>query len=527
MMQAGPSSAHAVFATALQQHQAGHLDAAEDLYWQVLAADSRHADSLHLLGVIAYQGGHHDLAVDRICRAIAINPRVASYHASLGNALEQQQRLEEAIACYRLAIELDPDFPEAHLNLGAALQEQGLLEAAIACYRRAIELDPDDSDAHNNLGNALAEQGQLDEAVTSLHRALDLHPDDPEEHNNLGIALQEEGQLHEAVASYRRAIDLNPDYPEAHHNLAMALLALGDMAAGWEEYEWRWETALMLPAWRNFAQPQWRGEAAEGRTLLVHAEQGLGDTMQFCRYAPLAAASGLRVVMEVPKPLVRLLHPLAGVDLVVESDGQLPPFDLHCPMLSLPLAFGTTLATIPAAGPYLHAAPLAAASWRARLAATGGARLRVGLAWAGNPRLHSPALAAVDRRRSIALDRLAPLFDLHGVQFVSLQKDGPMAPGAFALTDWMDEMADFADTASLIAGLDLVISVDTAVAHLAAALGRPVWLLDRFDCCWRWLAGRRDSPWYPTLRFYRQPQPGDWESVIAEVAGDLGRLAAA
>jgi tetratricopeptide (TPR) repeat protein len=458
VMQAASSGIQGVWVAALQHYQAGRLDEAERLFHRVLAVNPRHADSLHLLGVIAYQTGRQDLAVDMIRKAIAINPREASLHSNLGNLLLPQGRLDEAVACYRKAIELKPKF----------------------------------SEALNNLGNAFRAQKQLDEAITS----------------------------------YRRALALKPDDPEAHYNLATALLARGDMPAGWEEHEWRWKTPQLAPSRRDFAKPQWRGEAAEGRTLLIHAEQGFGDTLQFCRYAPLAAARGLRVILEAPKPLLRLLGSLSGVDrLVAQGEARLQ-FDLHCPMLSMPLALGTTITTIPGDVPYLRADAAQVAVWRTRLAALENRGPRIGLVWAGNPRKHLLAAAATDRRRSIAAERLAPLFELPGLHFFSLQKDGPGAPAHFPLIDFMAEMEDFADTAALIANLDLIISVDTSVVHLAAALGKPVWMLDRFDPCWRWLVGRRDSPWYPSLHLYRQPQPGDWDSVVAEVAGDLRGLAA-
>jgi hypothetical protein len=284
------------------------------------------------------------------------------------------------------------------------------------------------------------------------------------------------------------------------------------MAEGWREYEWRWQVADMAASRRDFSQPQWSGEAAAGRTLLIHAEQGLGDTLHFCRYATLAADRGMRVIMQVQTPLVRLLRNLPGVDQVVARGDDLPAFDLHCPMQSLPLAFGTTLTTIPAGSAYLRADAAVAAAWGVRIDAMGDRRPRVGVAWAGNPGMIR------DASRSLRPARLAPLSGLAGLHFFSLQKDGPPAAG---LTDLMGEMADFADTAGLICNLDLVISVDTAVAHLAAGLGKPVWLLDSFDPDWRWLLGRRDSPWYPSLRVYRQPRPGDWDAVLDAVAGDL------
>ncbi len=595
VMQAAAPTVQAVFAAALQYHQAGRLNEAERLYRQVLAVNSRHADSLHLLGLVAHQNGRHDLAVDLIGQAIAINATEGVYHSNLGTALWKQGLLDEAVACYGRALALKPDYatahfnlatvrwkqrrldeadvgyrnalyfkpnyPEAYDNLGTVRKEQGRLDEAITCYRRAIAFRPDYPEAYNNLGTALLEQGQPNEAVACYRKALDLKPDYAEANFNLGTAVWELGQpsaaiacyrnalalrpdyvdayhnlgtalkeldrLDEAVACYRKVIELEPGHPEAHSNLGIALLAQGDLTAGWIEHEWRWQTPQMLKARRDFTQPQWRGEATEERTLLIHAEQGFGDTLQFCRYAPLAAARGLRVIMEVQQPLVRLLRGLAGVDVVAGRGDELPAFDLHCPMLSMPLALGTTITTIPSAASYLHADTAQVAAWRTRLTAMTCQGPRVGLAWAGNPRNHSRGLAAVDRRRSMAPDRLAPLFALSGLHFFSLQKGGPAARADFPLTDFMSEMADFADTAALIANLDLVISVDTAVVHLAAALGKPVWLLDRFDSCWRWLTGRRDSPWYPGLRLYRQPQPGDWESVLAEVTRDLRSFAVA
>ncbi len=585
---------HGLFADGVQHHRAGRLDEAARLYQEVLAVNSYHADSRHMLGMIAHQLGHADLAVDMITGAIAIDAGVAEYHSNLGNALVQLGRLPDAVACLRSAIELKPHFPEGHFNLGVALAKLGQLDEAatsyrfainlkpdfpvahnnlghtlirleqtaqaidclnraielkpdyaeahsnlgdalgrlgrldeaVACYRTALDLNPGYSDAHNNLGTALAYQGRQDDAIACYHRSIDLDPNFAEAYANLGNAFAEQGRRDDALAGYRMAIDLKSDFPDAHTSLAMALLSRGDMEAGWEEYEWRWKTRDGIVARRNFLQPQWRGEAAGGQTLLIHAEQGLGDTIQFCRYATIAATRGLRVILQVQKPLVRLLRSLSGADLVVGIGEELPSFDLQCPMLSMPLAFGTTIESIPVCSSYLHADTVQTAAWQERLAAMPNQGLRIGLVWAGAAR-EAPALAAVDRRRSLAPGRLATLLGVPGLQFFSLQRAGPAMPEKFRLTDHMDEMEDFADTAALIANLDLVISVDTAVAHLAAALGKPVWVLDRFDPCWRWLFGRRDSPWYPTLRLYRQPHPGDWDSVVAEMASDLRAMAGA
>jgi tetratricopeptide (TPR) repeat protein len=503
----------------------GRFDDAVASYRRAIRLKPDFPDSHYNLANVLKQQGRVDEAVACFRETIRLKPDLAAAHNNLGNLLWERGRLDEAIACCRRALELNPDFPEAHLNLGNALEEQGQFDAAVACFRRARALDPNIPEAHNNLGNVLQMQGKLKEAVACFRSALSLRPAFAEAHLNLGNALQQQGSLDAAIACFRRAIDLRPGYADGHFNLGIALLAQGDLAAGWQEYEWRWKTPHMMKVGQRFAQPQWQGEAAEGRTLLIYAEGGFGDTLQFCRYAPLAAARGLRVIVAVQKPLVGLLSRLPGVDRVHGFGEELPEFDLYCPMLSMPLALGTTLETIPSAASYLQADATQAASWGARLAGMDIQGLRVGLVWAGNPRLNAPRLAAVDLRRSLSPDRLAPLFGVPNVRFFSLQKDGPAAPGHFPLIDLMQDVGDFADTAALLANLDLVISVDTSVAHLAAALGKPVWVLDRFDPCWRWIAGRNDSPWYPTLRLYRQKQPGDWDGVLADVTKDLHRLA--
>jgi Flp pilus assembly protein TadD len=512
------SRAASLYAAAQGQHAEGRLGEAASLYGEVLAVQPRHPGALNLLGILASQGGRHEEAVRMIRQAVTIAPREASFHINLGLVLREAGRLEEAAVSLRSALALRPDVADAHLNLGVILAELGQADEAIRCYRQALKLRPEDADTLSNLGNLLRERGSWDEAVTCLWAALALQPGVASTHNNLGIALAEQGRLDEAVAAYRRALALADDLPEAHYNLGMALLGQGDMAAGWAEYEWRWRTRLMMAGRRGFAQPQWRGQDGAGATLLIHAEQGFGDTLQFCRYAELAAARNWRVVMEVQAPLERLLRGLAGVVEVVAHGEALPHFDVHCPMLSLPLALGTVLETIPNEAPYL-AAP---AAWADRLPRM-EAGIRAGLVWAGSARVHAPALAALDRRRSIPLATLAPLFAVPGVKWLSLQKDGDIR--GFPLLDLMGEMTDFADTAALIANLDLVISVDTAVAHLAAAIGKPVWLLNRFDTCWRWPHRQPHSLWYPSIRIFHQPRPGDWDSVVAEVVAALGPFA--
>jgi Flp pilus assembly protein TadD len=472
---------------------------------------------------------------------------------NLGAALQQQGRLGEAAGAYRAALAVSPSYPEALCNLAAVLadlrqldeadavcaqalaaapsmakaqnvlgvvrRDQGRLDEAVAAFRAAIALAPAEPDPYVNLGDALAAQGQADQQVALCAQAAALAPDSARAQNNLGTALYMAGRLPEATGCFRRATQLQPEGAEGHFHLGMALLAAGDMAAGWREYEWRWRTPLLAPARRGFAQPVWDGRTC-GKTLLIHAEQGFGDTLQFCRYAPLAAARGLRVILEVPGVLAELLGGLPGVAQVVARGDALPAFDVHAPMLSLPYIFGTVLETVPGTVAYLAADAQAAAAMAARLGRTGKTGLRAGIVWAGNSYREAAGMAAVDRRRSIAPDRLAPLLDVPGVHFVSLQKDRP-APAAFGLTDFMDDIGDFAGTAALVDNLDLVIAVDTAVAHLAGALGKPVWLLNRYDSEWRWMLGRADSPWYPTMRIFRQAGPGDWDGVIEEVARAL------
>jgi Flp pilus assembly protein TadD len=506
------------FAAAFRLHQAGDLTAAEPLYRESLAADPNHAQCLYFLGLIEHETGRDAEALATLSRAIAVTPHIAVFHVGLGNVLVALERLAEAAASFQAAIALNPELADAHNLLGTVFWRLRQADQAAACFRRVLHLRPDYPEAHNNLGIALMEQGRLEQAEASFRRGIALRPTDATAINNLGTLLVERQCLEQAIACYRHAIELVPGYAAAHVNLAMASLAKGDMALGWRLFERRWEIPPLISGRRTFAQPQWQGEARPGETLLIHVEQGFGDTIQFCRYATLAAERGLRVILQVQKPLVRLLRSLPGAALVIGDGDPLPHFDVHCPTMSLPLACGTTVATIPARPRYLHADPAASRHWADRLA-DGPPGPRIGLVWAGMARPGAPLMEAVNRRRSMAPERLAPLLAIPGLHFVSLQKDRPKSD--LPLTDFMDEMTDFADTAALIDNLDLVISVDSAVLHLAGALGKPVWMLNRYDSCWRWLTGRRDSPWYPTLRIYRQPEPNNWDKVIAHVAYDL------
>ncbi len=500
----------------------GRLPRAIEAYRRSLALRPDQPDACNNLGNTLQQDGQIAAAVACYRRALGLRADFPQALNNLANGLTALGQYQDAADCFAQALRLLPDYPQAQNNLGNLHKSLGRPDLAEASYRTALALAPNYQAARYNLANVLRERGQLDAAVAEFCHVLTADPTHADAAINLGNTLAEQGLHDLALQFYDNALVLVPALPDAHFNRSLMLLARGDLAEGWAEHEWRWKMPHMAKAGRGFAQPQWTGQKAAGQTLLIHAEQGFGDTMQFCRYAALAAARGLRVLLLAPRPLVRLLARLPGVAGVTADGDTLPPFDLHCPMLSLPFAFGTTLADVPWSGPYLAADPEQEDVWRGRLAGMLG--IRVGLVWAGNPRSHSPALNAVDRRRSLPPERLAPLLDTHGIHWFSLQKDGP--PSGLPVIDVMAGMADFADTAALIANLDLVIAVDTAVAHLAAAMGKPVWLLERFDSCWRWLSGRRDSPWYPTMRLYRQPSAGDWDTVLRDVAADLSALQA-
>lgn len=496
---------------------------AEAAYLQALRLRPNFPDALNNLGLAQAKLGRTGEAEAIFRAALRFDPDLADAHGNLGIALAAQNRPAEAEASYREALRLRPGFRDALNNLGVLLSERGRASEAEGCLRQALSLAPDQADAHSNLAAVLTRLGRPGEAEDSARQALRLAPGDAEAHFNLGAALHDTRRIGEAEASYRQALRLKQNFADAHVNLGYALLLAGRYEEGWPEHEWRWRGRHLKAGARSFSEPLWTGEAIAGRTLLLHAEQGLGDTLQFCRYAALIEP-GARIVLEVQPPLTRLMKSLPGNILIVAHGDPIPSFDLQCPLLSLPLAFKTVVETIPVDIPYVAADRVAAARWRQRLAILAG--LRVGLVWAGGERRESPELAAVDARRSIRLDALAPLCEVDGVSFVSLQKGPPSLqaaapPPGMDLFDPTADLTDFADTAALLEGLDLVISVDTSVAHLAGAMGKPVWLLNRFDTCWRWLLSRDDSPWYPTLRQFRQSAPGDWKGVMLAVRAAL------
>lgn len=431
----------------------------------------------------------------------------------LGLFLKLQYQHGPALQAMAKAAQLLPQDAEAHSNLGMALAEANALPEAEAVLQHAVQLNPNNPHTLNNLGNLLDRQGRLEEAEACQRQALALAPHDSEILCNLGSTLYDQGRTREAASFYEQALQVNPDNAQAHWNASMEKLARGDFENGWKEYEWRWRTASFMPWTRQFKQPLWLGDVdLDGKTILLHAEQGYGDTLQFCRYAPLVAAQGAKVLLLVPSALQRLLHSMPGVALVSPDDKALPPFDLHCPLMSLPLALNTRADSIPASQPYLSAEASLIEAWRARLPST--ANPRIGVAWAGR------LLHRHDYRRSIALEDFTQLFDAQA-QFVSLQteireSDREAHAMQTRLTHFGAELSDFADTAALIASMDLVISVDTAVAHLAGAMGKTVWLLLPYQADWRWQRHRTDSPWYPGMRLFRQTQSGDWTGPLVQ-----------
>ncbi|MGA2229626.1 MAG: tetratricopeptide repeat protein [Tepidisphaeraceae bacterium] len=555
------------------------LRQAEAHYRAVLSQQPNNPDALHLLGMVAYQTNRHAEALGLIRRAIALRPAVADYHCNLGLVYAALGQPNEAMAAYRQCLEIEPTAHEAQYNLGNALRDlmrpaealtayqaalklrpdhvlslvavggvlrtMGRRDEGIAAYQRAIEISPGCIQAHHNLGNAMREQGRTLEAIASFHRALTLEPYSFQTHRQLADAqlaagmrdegirsmgnavnlcedrvepiirlgglCHEDGEIGHAADFYRWALDIRPDLASTHVDLALTHLIQGDFARGWREFEWRWRTPELAQRAAALGKPMWNGSDLAGKRILLHAERGFGDTLNFMRYVPLVAARGGTILLACQPEMQPLFQHFADVKEWVRAGEALPPFDVHCSLVSLPAAFGTDLATIPAQIPYVFAEPELSAAWRARLPANDS--LKVGLVWSGqvNP-----------LKRFLALSDLAPLAEFTNVWFTSLQKgeaaaELAQAPAGLNITDWTSDLTDFRQTAALIDNLDLVISVDTAVAHLAGAMGKPVWLLLKSVPDWRWMLNRLDSPWYPTMRLFRQTVRGDWQAPVTQV----------
>ena len=556
----------------LQHQQAGRWQQAEQIYRQILQVAPQVPDAWHLLGALALQVGKPELAVEYIGRALALTPREALFLNNLGAAqlklgqlsaaeksfrsaiearpnatdarknlgltLQQQARHVEAIECFEEALRQQPEQAEAFYQLGHAWHTAQHPAKAIPCYQQALHRDPHHSKAHYNLGLAFQQECALEQAVVHYQQALALDAKSIEAHTNLAVAFQGLGDYEQARSHFDRALHLNPNYAEARKNRALLLLQLGEFAEGFAEYEWRWHFPD-LPQ-RGFIPPLWDGSPLAGRTILLHAEQGLGDTLQFVRYAPLVQERGGRVIVECQPSLIPLLRGVSGIHHLVPRGSPLPEFDVHCPLLSLPRVCATTVDTIPARIPYLTASTERVRHWQSRLA--GERRFRIGLAWQGNPQHH------LDRLRSIPLTAFSSLMTISDIVCYSLQKgfgadQVAQIPGTWPVADLGPELdlpavADihpetppaipaletagaFVDTAAVMKNLDLVITTDTSIVHLAGALGVPTWLLLSQSCDWRWLAQRDDTPWYPTVRLFRQPRLGDWSGVFSRVADEL------
>ena len=476
---------------AINCQSVGKFDEAASIYQQILAVDPNNVDAWHLLGVVACQAGKAD----------------------------------DAVRCIDRALQLWPDHHDAHINRGLALKELGRLEEAATSCRRGVELNPTIAQSHYNLGSIYQQQGKLDDAASCFRRALSLQPDHAEALNNLGLALREQGQFDEAASCFRQALALNPTSVESHMNQASLSLLRGDFDHGWQQYEWRWQAGLK--ARRDPGRPLWDGAPVQGKTVLIYAEQGYGDTLQFIRYATLVKGLGATVLVEEQARMIPLLSTCPGIDRIAASGAELPPFDLYSPLLSLPRLLGTSLETIPAQVPYLFADPTKVAHWREILKEVLG--FRIGINW------HGREGEGDFRKRDIPLTCFSSLVQIPGVSLISLQRGAD--PKELAATDYrppifdpgnnLDANGAFTDTAAIMMNLDLVITSDTAVPHLAGALGIPVWTALPFLPDWRWLLDRSDSPWYPTMRLFRQPQSGDWNSVFADIRAALTKLIAA
>jgi tetratricopeptide (TPR) repeat protein len=541
---------------ARRHHQGGEFAKAEQLYRQVLRADPFNAEAAYLLGTTCqaqrrlpealthfqqalrirphFAEAHHaralmygaqgDLkeALEGLRQAVRLKPDFTEAHHNLGVTLARERRLDEAVAAFREAVRQRPAYAEALLNLARALEELARPDEAIPVCQALLALRPDDAPNHNSLGLLLVKRGRTAEAADVFRRALTLDPKGAGYHNNLGAALAELGRSGEALECFEEAVRLAPEHAEAHKSRAMTWIQMGEFERGWAEFEWRWKCKDFSP--RTYRQPLWDGTPGAGRILLYN-EQGYGDTIQCVRYAQLVRQRATAVVLECPAALVPLLCTCPAVDEVVPAGAPLPDFDCHTPLMSLPHLLRTTLATVPANVPYLSADADLVERWRRELAPVGA--FKVGVVWQGSPD------NGADYRRSFRLTSLALLAAVPGVELFSLQKGAGAEQladvvGEFRVTDLASRLdlrgGAFMGTAAVMCVLDLIVACDTASAHLAGALARPVWVPLSYAADYRWLLGREDSPWYPTMRLFRQPELGNWDAVFERVAGELRRL---
>lgn len=514
---------------ALQMHQAGQVRQALDIYNQVLAWQPANDHLLYMAGMANLQLGQTLEGMRLLQHSLGIKQDNAPAHNNYGRALQSLGELEKALEAYDTALRVKPDYAEPLFHRGVVLADLHRIPEALESYDRAIALMPNFAEAHAGRGLALRELRRPAEALAAYDRSLALKPNQVDVHNSRGVVLQEMARLDEALASYERAIALKPDYAKAHLNKAYISLLKGDLAKGWELLEWRFTQFQS-----RFAQPHWTGgQSLEGKTILVHADEGIGDAIMFARYARPLADLGARVVLEVQKPIAGLLKSLDGAAEVIARGEPRPPFDYHLPMLSLPYALRNTVKTVPKPVSYLAADPALVRQWGARMAAP---KLKVGIAWAGGTHFGKTGWGIHNEKRNVPLELLSRILNGVDAEFYSLQV-GAEAESELAarvhelwprgnLHNFMGENRDFSDSAAIIDNLDVVVSVDTSVVHVAAALGKPVWVLLGFSHDWRWLQARDDSYWYPSVTLYRQGADLDWTQVLQRVAADLAAFKA-
>jgi len=502
------------FQAGVNLHKAGKLADARAYYRQVLSHQRDHPDALHLLGVIALQTGDPQAAIESIARAIVLNPNQAAYHANIALALLKLNRKAEALGAYQRSVGLNPTLPLTHFNMGNALAEARQFDEAIACLRRAVDLAPNLAEPHKNTGDALRAQGNWDDAEAAYRRALALRPDWHEAMTNLGVVCRVKGDVEQAIRLFDAALARKPDDPAALWNKGLVYLMRGEYEQGWPLFEWRLK-ALGMGSDAGLQGRRWDGCDLAGKRILIQGEQGFGDALQFARFVPEVARRGGRIVLSCRAELAPLFRRMEGVSECVPSDQPLPPHDLSCPLLSLAGILGVTLANLAAPQSYLTADAHMANDWANRLA--GKKPRKVGLVWSGQ--------SFPNPFRSLPPEQLEPLRNVDGIDWISLQTGDAAAqpPTTLDMLDAGRELKTFDDTAAVMACLDLVITIDTAAAHLAGALGIPTWVLVPRFPDWRWGRAGETCPWYPTMRLFRQEQQGDWKEAIERIITALGR----
>jgi tetratricopeptide (TPR) repeat protein len=518
-LQAHPDSAEGHFHLGAILHVQGQIQQAAGHYERAVASKPDYTIAYNNLGASYHDLGLHDRAIAAYHKALELRPDYADALNNLATVLNDRSEHAEAAECCRRAIEIDPSYAAAHNNLGIALVELGKTSQAIASYQASLSIEPNSASAHCNLGSAWWRQSSYGEAENALRRAISLKPGYAEAYNNLGSVLQDTGRFEEAQASFQKALELVPNYADAHWNLSIIRLMQGDLDGGWREYEWRWRCKSFKAEQKSV--PKWEGQSLAGKSIHVYAEQGLGDTLQFVRYVPLLAHTEAKVFFECQECLIPLLA-ASPVSRLLNTDGPPPPADYCCPLLSLPRLLTSPINCLADRVPYLFAATDLIERWKTKLAAVEG--FKVGIAWQGNPQYPG------DRSRSIPLTYFNMLTELPGVRLVSLQKGAgteqlASLPERDRIVEFSGEVdataGSFMDTAAIMKNLDLVITSDTAIAHLAGALGVPVWVALPFVPDWRWFLNRNDSPWYPTMRLYRQKTPGSWHTVFEQMNDEL------